>query len=70
MRGFQKHGQLFYSKSNKSNYESSKHIKDSEERGKKQYLGSLWMPISITSHFEGAGKNAKKKLTYILYYML
>ena len=53
-------GNSFISKSNKSNYESSKHIKDNEERGKKQYLGSLWMLISITSPFEDAGKNAKK----------
>jgi len=34
-------GNTFIPKINKSNYESSKHIKDSEEKGKKQYLGSL-----------------------------
>ena len=58
-RGFQKHGQLFYSKSNKSNYESSRHIQDSEEKGKKQYPGSLRMPISITSPFGDARKYKK-----------
>jgi len=31
----------FVLKGDKSNYESNKHIKDNEEKGKKQYLGSL-----------------------------
>jgi len=54
-------GNSFISKSNKSNYESSKQIKDNEERGKKQYLGSLWMPISISSPFEDIGKKCEKR---------
>ena len=54
-------GNIFIPKRNKSNYESSKRIKDSEEKGKKQYLGSLWMPISITSPFEDAGKKYEKE---------
>jgi len=68
-RDFQKHRQLFYSQKKKSNYESRKHIKDNEEKGKRQYLGSLCTPISITSPFKDARK-CEKKLTYMLYYML
>jgi len=41
IRGVFKNMGNFVLKGDKSNYESNKHIKDNEEKGKKQYLGSL-----------------------------
>jgi len=62
-------GNSFIPKRNKSNYESSKHIKDSEEKVR----SSTWVAYERLSRsllLLRMWENAKKKLTYMFYYML